>query len=82
MSFSDVYKRGAPATTQRRERLLAWLRERDEHHGLTARQIVDVSGIYDSLQGRQEKCTNDLRVMAQVGLVKTNRIAGGHWWPR
>lgn len=69
-----------PTQAKRRDVLLAWMRERPQHDGLTARQIVDVSGIYDRLQGRQEKATHDLRALRKHNLVSTDGSIGGTWW--
>ena len=90
LRYSDVMKRGAPSTTARRDALLDWLRERDEHQGLTARQIVDVSGIYNLLRRRdgsltrsrrQQRASNDLRVLQRCELARTDQHRCGRWWP-
>jgi len=70
-----------PAVSNRRAELLAWLREREAHHGLSASQIADVSGIYDSLAWyRAERAHDDLGVLCKHGLVR--RVGRpSTWWP-
>ena len=57
-----------PASADRRRTLLAWMRERPTHQNLTARQIVDVSGIYGIWDG-YERCYGDLMALAVKRIV-------------
>lgn len=41
-------KRDAPSASRRSDVLLNWISERETHEGLTAREIAEVSGIYDN----------------------------------
>jgi hypothetical protein len=59
------------AAEERRLALIRWMRERfPTHSGLTASQIVDVSGIYDTGQGRYDRCFDDLLVLAKHNVVQ------------
>lgn len=80
LNYSNVMKRGAPATTERRDALLAWLRL-PTHDGYTARGIVNKSTLYDGFNGRQERCASDLRALERAGFVRTDQRIGGRWWP-
>jgi len=61
---------------ERRLELLAWIRERPEHQGLTTRELVNLSGIYD----RDEYCgwlgspisraNRDVRALQREGLLR------------
>jgi hypothetical protein len=64
----------------RRAYLLDWMQERPQHDGLTAREIADVSGLYDGMTGMQETATKDLRVMGVRGYVTTTAKRGGRWY--
>jgi hypothetical protein len=55
-------------TALRRADLIKWLRERDQHNGLTAREIADVSGIYSG-HGMADRCFDDLNVLHKQGVV-------------
>lgn len=55
---------------ERRKALSAWLYERWQHDGLTTSEIVDVSGIYDGMQGRYDKCRSDLLHLKRWDLVE------------
>ena len=71
-------------TTQERcAALLAWMRERTEHQGLSAGEIVDVIGDpYEGLQGRYDKCLADLRRLERQRSVRCYVAARPmRWWP-
>jgi hypothetical protein len=54
-----------PTAATRRLEVLWWLQERPEHGGLTAREIADVSGIYDPVwHGSADRCFDDLIALA------------------
>lgn len=57
---------------ERQQSLLVWITDRPQHEGLTASEIVDVSGIYDDLQGRYDKCLVDLKRLAHEGYLFRN----------
>lgn len=48
-------------TQQRRSALANWLYVERDGAPYTTTQIVDVSGIYDGMQGRWDKCHADLK---------------------
>lgn len=64
------------SAAQRRDELLEWLQEKAEHQGLTTRQIVDVSGVYDRpeycgwLGSPISRATRDLNSLLVAGHVK------------
>lgn len=58
---------------ERRDLLLGWMCEREQHSGLTASEIVDVAGIYTG-HGRYDRCFDDLKVLRSHGVV--DRLPG------
>lgn len=60
-------------TGVRRRDLITWMRASRFHSGLTAQEIVDVSGIYDGHR-RYDRCFDDLKALASKGWV--TRVAG------
>lgn len=61
----------APYTlTERRTLLADWLLRERAGAPYTTAQIVDVSGIYDGLQGRWDKCRTDLLRLRSNGVVR------------
>lgn len=68
-----------PTASERRKILSGWLYERSEHEGLTTSEIVDVSGIYDGLQGRYDKCRADLLYLKRWGLSR-HEGRPARWW--
>lgn len=56
------------AADERRWTLIQWMKERPQHAGLTASEIVDVSGVYHG-HGRYDRCFDDLKVLAGRGVV-------------
>lgn len=64
----------------RRRRLITWIEGREEHHGLTARQIVDVSGLYDGHE-QDDRCFDDLKVLHEPLGRLTRHGRPARWWP-
>ena len=58
--------------------LRAWMRERPEHQGLTATEIVDASGIYAG-HGRYDVCLADLKAMCRRGEVERSLGRPARW---
>lgn len=55
----------------RRADLIGWIEERPAHDGLTAREIANVSGIYDDIRhGRADRCFDDLKAMQGFGHLR------------
>lgn len=69
---------GLGRTYVRRERLLGWLCERPAHSGLTASEIVDVSGLYEG-HNRYDRCFDDLKVLQDRGLVDRRKGRPARW---
>jgi hypothetical protein len=65
---SDHSVRNEYGHRSRRRDLLRWITERPEHEGLTASEIVDLSGIYDG-HGRADRCFDDLKALEREGAV-------------
>lgn len=57
------------STLQRRNLLTEWLYRERGGAPYTTTQIVDVSGIYDGMQGRWDKCHADLKRLYKNGVV-------------
>ena len=75
--YSDVAsRRCSPATVERRDALLTWIREREEHNDLTAHEIVRVSGLY----GRYAQCIGDLQELERHKLVWRHRYTTPARW--
>lgn len=75
------YTEGQSTATRRERRgaLTDWLhRERDGAPYTTA-QIVDVSGIYDGMQGRWDKCHSDLKALRKNGVVESVGNRPARW---
>jgi hypothetical protein len=64
----------------RRADLITWIEERPAHDGLTASEIVDVSGIYDRIQGRYDKAMADLKVMEDSGHLARSDGRPARWF--
>jgi len=54
---------------QRQQNLFDWISERPEHQGLSAAEIVSVSGLYDTGHGRYDRCLADLLRLVNYGLL-------------
>lgn len=52
----------------RRRALMNWLCARPAHSGLTAQEIVDVSGLYEG-HYRYSRCFDDLNYFARLDMV-------------
>lgn len=69
------------SVARRRSTLLRWIEERYEHDGLTASEIADVSGIYDSIgHGRADRCFDDLMALAGDGLIERAAGRPARWY--
>lgn len=71
---SDAHSAGsesARTAKERRQALDGWMYwTADRKLRLTTAQIASVSGIYDGLQGRYDKCRTDLLALKRAGVVK------------
>lgn len=66
-----------PAQISRRDELLDFLRTQES--GITAAEAVEWSIVYRYLQGRQEKCAQDMRALEKVGLVARTEGRNPYW---
>lgn len=62
----------------RRSNLLSWVYERPEHEGLTASEIVDVSGIYGG-HGAADRCFDDLKKLNRQGFLDRSSGRPARW---
>jgi sugar-specific transcriptional regulator TrmB len=62
----------------RRVKLATWIHERPAHSGLTATEIVDVSGIYRG-HGRYDRCFDDLKVLERSGGIEREPGRPARW---
>jgi sugar-specific transcriptional regulator TrmB len=70
--------------TERREGLLAWMRERPAHSELTATEIANAIGepYGQVVQGRYDHMLADLKVLADRGLIKRQPGRPARWTVR
>lgn len=66
---------------ERQDTMVAWMRERTAHVGLTATELVDVAGdgLYEGT-GRYDRCFDDLKRLEQRGLVSRRLGRPARWY--
>lgn len=62
-----------PHAAGRRNVLLRWMKERPAHDGLSAREIADVTGIYDDFKIPLTSAYQDLSQLSVRGVVRADR---------